>query len=109
MHFFKNNLRVLYIIVIMSDKSDILSDISKKFRCKICKKNYASNSSLWNHNNKFHMYVPEKSLPKLDKYLINLKSNLTNKLTCGIVINYSLGLIICTCIKINIVKINLIK
>ena len=78
MHFFKNNLRVLYIIVIMSDKSDI----SKKFRCKICKKNYASNSSLWNHNNKFHMYVPEKSLPKLDKYLINLKSNLTNKLTC---------------------------
>ena len=66
----------------MGDKNDVLNDILKKFRCKICEKNYASNSSLWNHNNKFHMYVPEKSLPKLDKYLINLKSNLTNKLTC---------------------------
>ena len=29
----------------MSDKSDI----GKKFRCNICNKNYASNSSLWNH------------------------------------------------------------
>jgi len=38
----------------MGDKSDILSDIFKKFRCKICNKDYASNSSLWNHNKKFH-------------------------------------------------------
>ena len=34
----------------MSDKSDIIS----KFRCNLCNKQYASNSSLWNHNNKFH-------------------------------------------------------
>ena len=34
----------------MSDKNDI----NKIFKCNICNKIYASNSSLWNHNNKFH-------------------------------------------------------
>ncbi len=31
-----------------------MSDHSDRYRCKICNKNYANNSSLWNHNNKFH-------------------------------------------------------
>jgi hypothetical protein len=29
----------------------------KDFICKICNKNYASNSSLWNHNNNFHKSI----------------------------------------------------
>jgi hypothetical protein len=30
------------------------NDNKQIFRCEICQKNYSSNSSLWNHNNKFH-------------------------------------------------------
>ena len=33
------------------------NDINKLFSCKICNKNYASNSSLWNHNKKFHTNI----------------------------------------------------
>ena len=69
----------------MDDKSDVLSDISKKFRCKICEKNYASNSSLWNHNKKYHTdIVTEKSLTITEKSLTITEKSLTipEKLRC---------------------------
>ena len=37
----------------MCDKSNN----NKIFRCNICNKNYSSNSSLWNHHNKFHKNI----------------------------------------------------
>jgi len=58
----------------MGDKNDVLNDILKKFRCKICEKNYASNSSLWNHNNKFHNTSVKENVKnvKKSKYRCNI-------------------------------------
>ena len=44
----------------------INNDINKIYSCNICNKNYASNSSLWNHNKKFH-----------NKNVINSNANVT--------------------------------
>jgi hypothetical protein len=44
----------------------------KEYLCKICNKNYASASSLWNHNNKFHNNILNnnvKNLPNSDQLL----------------------------------------
>ena len=38
-----------------------MSEKSCKYRCEICNKNYKSNNSLWNHNNKFHINDNTKS------------------------------------------------
>ena len=64
----------------MGDKNDVLNDILKKFRCKICEKNYASNSSLWNHNKKFHP-LNSTILPQNSTILPQNTTNLPQKIT----------------------------
>ena len=64
----------------MSDKSDNLSEISRKFVCKICNKYYASNSSLWNHNKKFHP-LNSTILPQNSTILPQNTTNLPQKIT----------------------------
>ena len=51
----------------MSDKNDI----SKNFKCNICNKIYASNSSLWNHTNKYHN-------PNINQLSTNINQTSTN-------------------------------
>ena len=50
-----------------------MSKVIGVYRCKICNKDYASNSSLWNHNNKFHKIEVTQSKPLLmpGKPLVN--------------------------------------
>jgi len=65
----------------MGDKNDVLNDILKKFRCKICEKNYASNSSLWNHNNKFHNTSVKENVKVVKE---NVKDVKESKYRCNI-------------------------
>jgi hypothetical protein len=49
----------------------------KEYLCKICNKNYASASSLWNHNNKFHNNViknKNKNMSSKCQHNVNLMS-----------------------------------
>jgi len=62
----KKYLRVhVIIIIIMSEKSDILDNFLQKYRCDKCNKYYSSNSSLRNHNNKFHKNLTSESSEKI--------------------------------------------
>ena len=60
-----------------------MSEISCKYRCEICNKNYKSNNSLWNHNNKFHN---KKISINNQNTIINnqntIINNQNNKLNC---------------------------
>ena len=49
----------------MSEKSDILDNFLQKYRCDKCNKYYSSNSSLRNHNNKFHKNLTSESSEKI--------------------------------------------
>ena len=58
----------------MSEKSEL----KKKYCCKICNKYYSSNSSLCNHNKKFHNNKVTESNLKVTES----KSNVTNSFLC---------------------------
>jgi hypothetical protein len=51
------------------------NDNKQIFRCEICKKNYSSNSSLWNHNNKFHKSPSKEKLLNSKEKILNSKEN----------------------------------
>ena len=57
--------------------SDI-NDINKIYSCIICNKKYTSNSSLWNHNNKFHKDTVNNNVNIYVNKNINNVNNLNN-------------------------------
>jgi len=62
------------------------------FHCNICNKNYASNSSLWNHNNKYYKVkiLIYNNSDKISKDLVRaLGSTLKAKLSEAIVLDSS--------------------
>ncbi len=66
-----------------------MSDHSDRYRCNICNKTYANNSSLWNHNNKYHNTnsVSDKSkisnMISHDKSMISHVNNEEDKYKCN--------------------------
>jgi len=68
-----------YITIYMSEKVNII----KKYRCNICNKDYSSNSSLCNHNKKFHNKNVEVNVKNVKENVENnksLKCDFCNKL-----------------------------
>ncbi len=55
-----------------------MSDHSDRYRCKICNRNYANNSSLWNHNNKFHKDDVTIQPHNVTKNVTNTVTTVTN-------------------------------
>ena len=57
-----------------------------EFRCKICNKDYASKSSLCNHNKKFHHNDVSKNIPNVSicvsKNIPNVSNNIIDRNTC---------------------------
>ena len=51
-----------------------MSDHSERYRCTICNKTYANNSSLWNHNNKFH----SDKIVNVNNKVNNVNNNVNN-------------------------------
>jgi len=55
----------------------------KEYLCNICNKYYASGSSLWNHNNKFHKSIPNNNSIILSSKCQELSTQLYNCRFCN--------------------------
>jgi hypothetical protein len=67
-----------------------MSDHLERYSCKLCNKKYASTSSLWNHNNKFHKYIVtnDDTITTLNVTKLETKLKIYTCLYCNKKFNY---------------------